>query len=440
MTDVLIIGAGASGLMAARELTKAGKNVVVLEARSRLGGRINTLTGNKFTLPVDTGAEFVHGDLPLTKSLLKETNATLHLLEGKNYQVKDGLVLESEEFIQNFDELLARLKSLEHDIPFATFIEKYLNDPEFAELRESIIRFAEGYDAADIHKASSLALLEEWQTEGAANSYLPVGGYHQLIDMLATQVSTAQGKIVLSEQVKEIKWHPSRVEVLCAGGARYTAFCILITVPLGVLQAEPNSESCITFNPEIPEKQSAIKALGFGAVIKVIFEFKEAFWEEGSQLIKATHKMPDLAFLFTSDSPISAWWTRLPNKTPVLSGWLAGQEAEKRRDASDQDILSEALNTLAYLFGTTVQDLQTVLVAWQVANWAADPFARGAYAYATVDGAAARQVLAQPEANTLFFAGEAMYEGAAIGTVEAALNSGKIAAQSILKVLENTKQ
>ncbi|HZG01862.1 MAG TPA: FAD-dependent oxidoreductase, partial [Chitinophagales bacterium] len=70
--DVIVIGAGASGLVAARELTKHGKKVCILEARDRVGGRIHTARINGFTKPIELGAEFIHGELPLTMSLLKE--------------------------------------------------------------------------------------------------------------------------------------------------------------------------------------------------------------------------------------------------------------------------------------------------------------------------------------------------------------------------------
>ncbi|QNF33015.1 FAD-dependent oxidoreductase [Adhaeribacter swui] len=433
MTDVLIIGAGAAGLMAARELTQQGLKVTILEARHRLGGRIFTQQENNFSVPVEAGAEFVHGDLPLTQVLFQEAQVSLHLLAGKNYQILDGILKESEEFIEHFDELLARLNELEEDMPFAEFLKKYLSGDEFAELRQGVTRFAEGYDAADINRTSSLALRDEWQTDGAANSYHPTGGYHQIIDLLAHQVQANGGTIVTTTPVKEINWQPKQVQVTCTTGKTYQAPKVLITVPLGVLQAEPTAEGSIQFTPALPQRQQALATLGFGPVIKIVLEFKSAFWEENETNAAVTQKMPELAFLFTDASAIAAWWTQLPNPAPVLTGWIAGSEAEIRRNATPTELLSEALTTLALLFDTSVAYLREQLVAQQVFNWAADPFARGAYAYATVGGTTARQILNIPEANTLYFAGEALYEGTAIGTVEAALASGKKAAEQIIQ-------
>ncbi|MDQ4140269.1 MAG: FAD-dependent oxidoreductase, partial [Bacteroidota bacterium] len=417
MTEIIVIGAGASGLIAARELTNAGKKVTVLEARARLGGRIFTQNNTEFSFPVEAGAEFIHGDLPLTQGLLKQAQVPLHLMKGKNYQVLNGVLQESKSFIEDFEVLLDRLNQLEQDLPFAEFLDRYLPEDQFANLRQGVIRFAEGYDAADIHKASTFALREEWQTDAAANSYHPVGGYYQIIELLAQEIRNNGGTIIASSPVKEIKWQPGMVQVTCTGGTTYTAQKVLITVPLGVLQADPGSEGYIAFSPEIPARREALTVLGFGPIIKILLEFKTAFWEEAADEPVELQKMPELAFLFTDSSAISAWWTQLPNKIPLLTGWIAGTEAEKRRTTSNDEIMAEALQTLAFLFKTNVEFLKKQLIVQKVYNWLADPFARGAYAYATVNGTAARQALNEPEADTLFFAGEALYEGPAMGTV-----------------------
>ncbi|MDB5260729.1 MAG: FAD-dependent oxidoreductase, partial [Adhaeribacter sp.] len=127
------------------------------------------------------------------------------------------------------------------------------------------------------------------------------------------------------------------------------------------------------------------------------------------------------------------WWTQLPDETPLLTAWLAGPPAEKYKDLPDHDLIAEALTNLANIFNTTVVVLQEYLKASVVFNWAADPFARGAYAYATVAAAEAQEIVARPIAGTLYFAGEGLYRGHAMGTVEAALASGFDAAQELLR-------
>ena len=90
METIIVIGAGAAGLMAAYELSKNNKKVIVLEAAERLGGRIYTYTNNAFSEPVELGAEFIHGNLPLTLNLLKQAGIKYHAVKGKMFHVEKG--------------------------------------------------------------------------------------------------------------------------------------------------------------------------------------------------------------------------------------------------------------------------------------------------------------------------------------------------------------
>ncbi|MDB5264122.1 MAG: FAD-dependent oxidoreductase, partial [Adhaeribacter sp.] len=297
--DVIIIGAGACGLMAARELGKAGKKVLVLEARNRLGGRIFTTSIPSFSVPVEAGAEFVHGNLPLTQKLLAEANIACSLMTGKSYEVKNGDLHESGEFIQDFPLLLEKLEALQHDLPLIDFLDKYLGEKRYQELRRTVIRFAEGYDAADTRKVSTLALREEWKSGGAEISYHPQGGYSQLIDFLAAEVRKTGVNMALNTPVQEIRWEPGQVTLITSQGTTYVCPKVLVTVPIGVLQSKPDSPGYIRFAPELPEKQQALSQMGFGAVIKICFEFKVAFWEDAALAGKNLNQAPELTFLFS---------------------------------------------------------------------------------------------------------------------------------------------
>src|SRR5579859_6551223 len=99
-TDVIIIGAGAAGLMAAYELSKAGKQVMVLEARNRAGGRIYTLNDGLHT---ELGAEFVHGNLPATLQLLKEAGIELQPASGEMWHSRDGKFSKNAEQFEHWD-------------------------------------------------------------------------------------------------------------------------------------------------------------------------------------------------------------------------------------------------------------------------------------------------------------------------------------------------
>jgi len=431
-TDIIIIGAGAAGLMAARELTKAGKKVLVIEARNRIGGRIYTQQVTGFSGLIEAGAEFIHGDLPLTRALLKEANIALRSTSGKNYQFKKGVLQEAEEFIPDFGFLLDQLNKVHQDIPFSQFVEQYLSEEAHADLREAVIRFAEGYDAADIQKASTFALREEWQTDGATNTYHPVGGYGQLINYLANEITAGGTDIQLGVVVQEIIWEPNKVEIICNQNQRFTASQIVVTVPLGVLLAHPQEKGYIHFNPEVKKKREALSIMGFGAVIKILLEFKTKFWEANPETQSPNKDMPELSFLFADTTPFTAWWTQLPEEASVITGWMGGPLVEKWKTKSDDDILAAALQSLSFLMGISIAYVQDQLQASRIINWPADPFARGAYSYATVNAIAARQELLKPIQNTMFFAGEAFYEGHAIGTVEAALASGLAVAKIII--------
>jgi monoamine oxidase len=144
--------------------------------------------------------------------------------------------------------------------------------------------------------------------------------------------------------------------------------------------------------------------------------------------------MPHLGFLF-SDAPVPTWWTQLPHPAPVLTGWLAGPDAARHQHFTESQLQDMALDSLASLFDVDKRFLEQQLLKGQVVNWFTDPFSYGAYSYATLNTPDAKKTLNQPLADTLYFAGEALYEGAEMGTVEAALASGTQAAMKIAETL-----
>jgi monoamine oxidase len=137
-----------------------------------------------------------------------------------------------------------------------------------------------------------------------------------------------------------------------------------------------------------------------------------------------------MGFLF-SDAPVPTYWTQLPDKTPLLTGWVAGPGAEQLKGRSDPEILDETIHSLSLIFKWNVERLKKEIVASRVINWSADPFSLGAYTYATIDTPKSRKILSAPVDNTLFFAGEALYDGPEMGTVEAALANGRAVAEEI---------
>jgi monoamine oxidase len=166
----------------------------------------------------------------------------------------------------------------------------------------------------------------------------------------------------------------------------------------------------------LQEKLKAAREMEFGNVVKVIFEFREPFWE-------------DFGFIHALDEAIPTWWN--DPRAPVLTGWTGGPQADALLGFSHSQLEEIGLGIIGKIFGVRPDLLRDQLVASHYWNWADDPHIRGAYSYIPVNGLNLPQVLAAPVAGTLFFAGEATVADAQMGTVFGALESGLRAAREI---------
>jgi monoamine oxidase len=431
-TDVIIIGAGATGLMAAYTLAKAGKQVIVLEARNRCGGRIHTLNNESFFKDTELGAEFVHGDLPVTLNLLKKAGIAYEPASAEMWHYKNGKFSGDGGF-HEMGVVIDKLEKLKTDLSIHDFLENEFAGDQYKDLKESVIRFVSGYDTADPYTASSFALRDEWSHEDEGAQHRVKGGYGKMISFLEDECKKAGVQIYLNCVVKKVEWQEGKAKAITADGSEYTAGKIIIALPLGVLQADKKEQAAITFYPEITAQSKAITAMGFGAIIKILLEFDELFWttKETEQLAGAS--LVNMGFLL-SDEEIPTWWTQVPQHSAVLTGWLGGPPAAKKVAMADHEILDQSLQSLANIFKKDAEILKDKLVAFNIVNWTADPFTLGSYAYDTVAAAASRNVLNEPVNDTLFFAGEYLYEGAAMGTVEAALTSGQNVAKRLIEL------
>ena len=422
--DIIIIGAGAAGLITALELAKAGQKVIVLEAKDRIGGRCFTFSGDNFTVPVELGAEFIHGELPLTLKLLKEAQIKHEAVSGESFQSKNGEIVKSEFFMENWDTFEKALQEVQEDQSLETFLQQYFHEEKYATLRKSIIQFAAGYDTADPARVSLFSLRDEWLGDHEEETQFRIpGGYVQLMDDLAKQIKDLGGEIYLENVVRQVNWQPNSVEVIANQHASFTGKKLVLTVPLGVLVLGGNEIGAITFNPDLPKQRKAATEMGFGAIIKVLMEFTDPFWKDQG--------LTNLQFLF-SEEKIPTWWTQNPQQNNLLTGWLGGKPQDEMQHLSDGEILKEAILSLAHIFNADASFIEQKLVAAKVYNWTADHFARGSYSYATLDTKHAREILKKPIAQTIYFSGEALYEGEQLGTVEAALVSGLEVAKAII--------
>jgi monoamine oxidase len=430
--DILIIGAGAAGLMAAYTLAKGGKKVTVLEACNRTGGRIHTIDQASFFSQAELGAEFVHGNLPVTLSLLHDAGIPYQPAGGEMWQYSAGTFTKDAGMITDWDLLMQKLDTLEQDMTLNDFLEQYFADAKYDELRSSVLKYAAGYDTSDPSRVSALALRSEWQNEDEGAQYRIAGGYCRLIQHLAEGIKQAGSTVYLNAPVTYMEWQAGRVKATVLDGEVYEAAKVIFAIPLGVWQAPAKTKGVITVEPAIPQQLQALQNMGFGAVIKVLLQFDELFWEDAVTQELVGNSLKEMAFLF-SEEAIPTWWTQAPRHSTLLTGWLGGPCAVQWKDKPAEEILQFSLESLAHIFNRSPEELKAKLVASHIANWTADPYIYGSYAYDTVHTAESLKLLNEPVENTLYFAGEFMYEGTAMGTVEAALTSGRDVALNILK-------
>jgi monoamine oxidase len=418
----VIIGAGAAGLMAARELGRAGKAVTILEARGQCGGRIYPLPALQFGYPAEGGAEFVHGESPVTRALMGEARLSLSPIEGRRWSVRNGAFSQSESPAPHAARLYRALAELEADLPVAEFLEKHFAGRQYSDLRRAIKRMVEGYDAGDAARASTLAIRDEWMGRELGTQGRIVGGYGALIEFLAKECQRQGASIHLGAVVNAIEVSEGRAIVYCDDGGIYEGNAAIITMPLPLLKD-------IVLPRAAREKAAAGADIGFGNVVKILLRFTTKWWAHASG-----KDLADLSFLVSS-ARIPTWWTQHPAGHPVITGWFAGPKTDTVAHFTEHELVEKGLASLAEIFDLPLDRLATELVASRAINWANDPFARGAYSYATPKTREAQSILRRPD-GAVFFSGEALYRGREMGTVEAALASGLETARTILTVAQ----
>src|SRR5258707_11494610 len=201
---IVVVGAGAAGLMAARELARAGKRVTIVEAQDRCGGRIHPVPTAEFGYPAEGGDEFVHGEAPVTHGLLREAGLSLLPIQGTQWTAEDGKLSREGPQELHKAEFHKALRELKDDLTVAEFLRRYFAGHEYGRLRHSIERMVEGYDAADPERASTLALRDEWMDGGRTTQARIAGGYGALIDFLLAECCSHGAEIHLRAVVKAI--------------------------------------------------------------------------------------------------------------------------------------------------------------------------------------------------------------------------------------------
>ncbi len=436
--DVVIVGAGAAGLAAAADLSDAGHDVVVLEARDRIGGRIFTQRLADLAVPVELGAEFVHGEAePIRRIATRHHLAMVDIAETRLLTSR-GRLTPMNDFSARIARVIRRLaRSRSVDRSFAEALRA--NRRHLSALDRALARqFVEGFDAADPGQISARAVVEGTPDDPReARIGRLLGGYGSLVDRLADPV---RSRIRLGAVASAVRWKRGRVDVEwrnAAGAAPTTvsARALIVTAPVGVLTAPAGTPGAIAFDPPLPSVEHALAGLAMGSVIRLALRFDHPFWM--SRRIAERLACPELdrASFILARRRLSfpVWWTTYPVRSPLLVAWVGGPNAGAMSRLSPRELEAEAVTALASLFATTARSLRAMLVESFFHDWSNDPFARGVYSYSRVGGHNAPGELAKPIRGTIWFAGEATDSQGDIGTVHAALASGQRAARQIMR-------
>ncbi|HET7815670.1 MAG TPA: NAD(P)/FAD-dependent oxidoreductase [Candidatus Baltobacteraceae bacterium] len=414
--DVIIVGAGAAGLTAARRLAQRGKRVLLLEARDRIGGRAWTL--ERHGVRMEMGAEFIHGDAELTHRLMREAGLKWEGFDGSMWrETADGTLVCEEDSFESDDDLFAGLKALERDISVADYLARFASDDALRQRAQMALSFVEGFDAADPQIASARGIAHEWASGVDNSSGRPCEGYGRLMHFLHAECVKAGVEVRLNRAVTSIAYDSKGIAV---DGLRAKA-CI-VTLPAAVLRG-----GAVTFDPPLPaEKRNALQYIETGDVVKAVLQFSSRFWKH-----LANGKYADALFFRPAAGPFGVFWVSAKENGAAIAAWTGGPKTAALLAANEQDVVESALRG----FGRLLGDEPAARAAFEggaMHDWRADRFAGGAYTYLRTGAGGARETLAAPLAGTLFFAGEATCASGHSGTVDGALETGERAAGEVL--------
>ena len=435
---VIVIGGGISGLAAASKLGAAGIPVQLLEARDRLGGRIFTHHVSDFESPIELGAEFIHGTPPEIWDRVRTSEIETIEVDGDNWCASDKGINRCD-FFSQIDSILDEMDDSQPDESFLRFLERRFpnptKDPKLEKAKQKALGYITGFEAADPDLVGVHWLVQSMRAEESIEgerAFRAKHGYGDLLEGFLRELASYDVSVRTGTIVDRIQWSSGKVEVRAHnadGTVLLRTSRLLVTLPLAVLKAE-RKFGAVQFVPPLPaDKIAALQKLEMGEVIRVVLRFRERFWDAISD---GKQTLSDMSFLFSEDEWFPTWWTTMPERKPVLTGWAPFRAARRLSGQDDAFVRNQALRSLCRILGVSLRNLESWLEGFYFHDWQSDPFARGAYSYGAVGGDGAQRALAASLQNTVFFAGEATDTTGHNGTVHGAIASGYRAAREIL--------
>ncbi|KAJ7991478.1 hypothetical protein DPEC_G00284290 [Dallia pectoralis] len=413
--NVIVIGAGASGLAAARQLQNFGMQVVVLEARERIGGRVwdDTSLGG---ITVGRGAQIVNGCVNNPIALMSEQlNMKMHKLGERCDLFQEGgsatdpAIDKRMDF--HFNAILdvvsewRKDKSQNQDAALGEKIQEvyktFLQESgiQFSELEEKVLQFhlsnLEYACGSSLDQVSARSWdHNEFFAQFSGDHTLLTEGYSSVLNKLAEGLD-----IHVKTPVQAIDYSGDVVIVTSLNGTQWTAQKVLVTVPLTLLQ-----NNTIKINPALPERKlKAIHSLGAGFIEKVALQFPYRFWDskiQGADYFGHIPPSPDKRGMF------SVFYDMDPQgKRSVLMSVVTGEAVTSIRDMEDKDVADQCLKVLRDLFKE--QEVPEP-VKYFVTRWSRDRWSQMSYSFVKTGGSGeAYDIIAEDVQGKLFFAGEA---------------------------------
>lgn len=417
-TRVIIVGAGSAGLSAGFELHNAGLDVVVLEARDRIGGRVwSDRRDNQQS--VDLGAAWIHGisGNPV-HDLAQQQGLELTPTDYDNGVLKndpDGSQITTAEILSIMNLLFNKLdssSSASTTTSISAIVEQVMaENPNISpqKMQFVISSFVEQPFAGPVEELSLHALEEGEEEFGGGDVMFPTGYDRIFNDMVAAL------DIRLEQIVTDINYTDTEIQISTADNTVYVADKVIVTVPLGVLQRD-----AINFEPALPQsKQVAINALGMGVFNKVYLGFEEVFWETEADVIE-----------YYSDTKIL--WSSIFNMfkqygDPALLAISTADEGIAMEAKTDDQIVDELMSILKEQYGDDIPQPNDV----RITRWQQDPFSYGSYSFMKTGASNQSRIdLAETVDDKVYFAGEAT-SSEFPATVHGALLSGIREAEKI---------